>query len=419
MIQPNILLLVFLVIFLTSTVCRWSLARLNRGHIRTHGHCIPEGFENLIDAKGLSQIASYTVDTSRFGSLASLFNDAVLLAILLSGVLPWFADHVASLHLPFVLSALLFLAGPAALGFILDIPFDLYRIFTIERQYGFSTINWKLWVSDTLKETAISLILAGIILGSFFALILYTPHTWWFWSWMLFGLFQILLLWLYPVIIAPLFNTYEPIRDDELRGKIVAMVERAGFRTRGIFQVDAGKRSRHTNAYFTGLGKSKRIVLFDTLLGSHSHDELLAVLAHEIGHWKKRHLLKQLLVVEMISFAVFYGIYRLLGWNMLYHTFGFDQAIPYIGIFLLSALSGPVVFFLKPAGSIISRKHEREADDYSIELMGTAQPLMEALKRLAKDNLSNLHPHPVYAWFYYSHPSLPARIRRLQSLSGK
>lgn len=419
MIQPNILLLGFLLFFLSGTFFRWLLARLNRSSVRTRGRKVPEGFEREIDERDLSRITSYTVETSRFGSLASIFNDAVLLTILLSGVLPWFADRIASLHLPFIPSALLFLAGPAAVGFLLDIPFDLYRIFSIETKYGFSTMNWKLWVSDTIKETIISLLLACILLSAFFALILHAPRSWWFWSWLLFGLFQLLILWLYPVVIAPLFNTYEPIRDEALRDKIIAMVTRAGFRARGIFQVDAGKRSRHTNAYFTGLGKSKRIVLFDTLLASHSHDELLAVLAHEIGHWKKRHLLKQLLFVELMSLAIFYGIYRLLGWTMLYHTFGFAQPNPYVGLFLLSALSGPVAFFLKPAGSLVSRKYEREADDYSIDLMGTAQPLIEALKGLAKDNLSNLHPHPLYAWFYYSHPPLTTRIRRLGLRDGK
>ena len=255
-------------------------------------------------------------------------------------------------------------------------------------------------------------------MAGFFALIRYAPATWWFWSWLLFALFQLLALWLYPVLIAPLFNKYEPVQDAALKKDIIALMAQAGLKTKAVLQVDAGKRSRHSNAYFTGLGKSKRIVLYDTLLHSHEPDEILAVLAHEIGHWKKKHIMKQLLFMEAASLLVFYLIYRLLDWTMLYHTFGFDQNLSYVGLFLLSAVAGPVAFFLKPIGSVISRKYERQADDYAKLLTGSTAALARALKRLAKDNLANLHPHPFYAWFYYSHPPLVDRIDYLHRIDG-
>jgi STE24 endopeptidase len=226
------------------------------------------------------------------------------------------------------------------------------------------------------------------------------------------------MLWLYPIVIAPLFNTYTPVDNDTLKEAIVAMMARVGLKTEGVFQVDEGKRSRHTNAYFTGIGQTKRIVLYDTLLASHTHEEILAVLAHEIGHWKKKHVLKQLLFMETAAFAFFYLVFRLVDWPLLYATFGFDQPLPYIGLVLLAALFAPFAFFLTPLGSLVLRAFEREADDFSYQLTGSTAPLCNALKRLAKDNLANLHPHPLYAWFYYSHPPLTDRIRRLQAMEA-
>jgi STE24 endopeptidase len=177
--------------------------------------------------------------------------------------------------------------------------------------------------------------------------------------------------------------------------------------------MDAGKRSKHTNAYFTGIGRSKRIVLFDTLLTSHTEEEVLAILAHEVGHWKKKHLLKQVLPLELLSLAGFYVVAKFLDWQLLYQTFGFQESIPYVGLFLIGVLLSPLGFFVQPLESAISRRFEREADDFSLALMEAAEPMRSSLKRLAMDNLANLTPHPLYAWFYYSHPPLVERIKRL------
>jgi STE24 endopeptidase len=190
-------------------------------------------------------------------------------------------------------------------------------------------------------------------------------------------------------------------------------MERVGLRAKGIFRMDAGKRSKHTNAYFTGIGRSKRIVLFDTLLASHLEEEVLAILAHEVGHWKRKHLLKQVILLESLSFAVFYAVSKSLGWPLLYQTFGFQEPNPYVGLFLIGALLSTMGYFAQPLESEISRRFECEADDFATDLMKTAEPMRSALKRLAADNLANLTPHPLYAWFYYSHPPLVDRIERL------
>lgn len=419
MVQWNTLLIVFLVVFAASSLFRWVLTQMNVGNLRLHGHNVPAVFAGEIDETTLSRMSSYTADSSRFGSLEHFFDDIVTLIILLSGFLPILSALVLSWNLNFVLSGLIFFGILALISTLLDIPFSLYSTFVIEKKYGFSTITIKLWITDFVKSLLISIILMGILLGAMLALMLYAENSWWFWVWVVFSLFQLLMVWLYPVLIAPLFNKFEPVQNEELKDAVIALMAKVGLKTEGVFQVDAGKRSKHTNAYFTGLGKTKRIVLYDTLLNSHTSDEILSVLAHEAGHWKKKHIMKQIIVTEAVSLAVFYFIYRLIEWGLLYQTFGFEGKIPYVGLLLVAALFGPVAFFLTPIGSIALRKFEREADDYCFNLVGTAQPMVSALKRLAKDNLANLHPHPFYAWFYYSHPPLAERIARLQQMEEK
>ncbi len=416
MIQLNLLLLVFLVVFAASSTARWILAWINIRHLRKFGHQVPEVFRGEIDTETLSRMTDYTVDSSRFGSIETFWGDLVILAILLTGFLPWLVGTILSYKLHFIISGLFFFAVLAAISSFSGIPFNLYSTFVIEKKYGFSTITLKLWITDLLKNLFLSAILMVFLLGSLLALIYCAEKTWWLLAWMFFACFQLLILWLYPIFIAPLFNKYEPIKDQELEQRIISMVEKVRLKTKGVYQVDAGKRSKHSNAYFTGIGKTKRIVLFDTLLDSHTSDEILSVLAHEIGHWKKKHIMKQLVFMEVASFFLFYLVYRMMDWSIMYQTFGFEQNIPYVGVFFLSVLFGPISFFFTPFVSIIFRKFEREADDYSYWLVGTTGSLCSALMRLAKDNLANLHPHPLFAWFYYSHPPLTERIARLQQM---
>jgi STE24 endopeptidase len=191
-------------------------------------------------------------------------------------------------------------------------------------------------------------------------------------------------------------------------------MDRTGFRFGGLFKMDASVRSRHTNAYFTGIGKTKRIVLFDTLLNTHTHEEIASVLAHELGHMKLGHVRKQIIASIGFSLVGFYLTSLFIAWPLLYNTFGFPQLIPFAGLFILSLIAKPFSFFFTPIGSMISRRFERQADKFAYDLTGTAKPMIQALKRLAKDNLSNLHPHPLYAWFYYSHPPLVERVEALE-----
>jgi len=419
MIQWNILSAVFLIVFIFKTLVKWVLSRLNVAHLNLHGGHVPGVFAGDVDGETLVRMRDYTVTGSRFSTIEDLWEDGLLLLFLLTGIFVWFDGLVRSWGLHLVLSAVLFW-GLLFLGStVLKIPFDLYRTFGIEKKYGFSTTTAGLWFSDLLKSTLISLVLLIVFLSLLFVLMLREPATWWLWVWIIFSCFQLLLSWIYPVLIAPLFNRFVPVQDDVLRGRIFTLMQQCGLKAKEIYQVDAGKRSRHTNAYFTGLGRTKRIVLYDTLLSAHDHEEILSILAHEIGHWKKKHVLRQILSMELFALVLLLGIHALIEWPLLYRTFGFAEATPYVGVFLVVVLLEPFLFFLTPLLSIRARKYEREADRFAFESIGTGAHLARAMKKLAKDNLSNLHPHPFYAWFYYSHPPLAQRIADLQKMGGR
>jgi STE24 endopeptidase len=412
------LLLLFLILFLGRITWRYILQQLNIRNLRNHGKEIPPVFQGVIDEATLVKMVDYTYDNSRLETKENLAGDIIELAILFL-LLPVLVGKLAGLQLHIIWQALIFFGVLAAIGGVAGIPFDLYDTFVLEKKYGFSTITWRLWLTDLIKSVIISAVLMGLMLAAFMAFILYLPGTWWFWAWIFFTMFEILLLWLYPVVIAPLFNKYEPIKDESLKEKITSLMAQVGLKAKGIYQVDEGKRSKHTNAYFTGIGKTKRIVLFDTLLASHSPEEILAVLAHEIGHWKKKHILKQLIFMIVASLIGLYFVYLIVNWPPLYSTFGLKYKPVYAGLFLVSLYLSCAGFFLSPIGAAIMRRYEREADKMARDLVGTSELMINALKRLAKDNLTNLHPHPLYVWFYYSHPPLIERIKYLKTMDKK
>src|SRR4030043_407555 len=418
MIQFNFLLLVFLVLFLLRSATQFYLHRLNLAHLRQYGTTVPAIFQDTVDQETLKKISAYTIDSDHFHMGASLIHQGLYLIVLLSGFLPWLMKAIRSWGFGLIVEGLIFFAILSLLTNLSHIPFGLYDTFVIAVRYGFNRMTLRMWILDFLKSTVILFLLGGLILWVLLTLVVHGGGAWWVWAWMLVGGVELMMLWLYPVVIAPLFNKFEPIQNLGLVDRIKNLMEKVGLRVKAVLKMDAGKRSKHTNAYFTGVGKTKRIVLFDTLLESHPEEEIISVLAHEVGHWKKRHVLKQIILLEMLSFAVFFTVDSLLNWPLLYQTFGFTQPTVYTGIFLIGALLSPLGYFAQPLESAISRRFEREADDFVLELTKTAEPMCNALKRLASDNLANLIPHPLYAWFYYSHPPLVERIERLKSRDG-
>ncbi len=417
MIQFNTLLIAFLAVFIVRSLFQLTLSLINISHLRQHGSDVPRVFQGRVDREKFSRIAAYTLDSTRFGIGARFFDQALLLVILLTGVLPWLVNVINTWHIGFIGSGLIFFAVLAMIGNLLDIPFSLYSTFVIEERYGFNTRTITLWFSDWIKDMAISCLLVGVVAFLLLALVNYFENTWWLFAWIVVSVFELLIMWLYPVVIAPLFNKFEPITNKELEAKVGTLLEKAGLAIKGVFQMDAGKRSKHTNAYFTGIGRTKRIVLFDTLLASHPDEEILSVLAHEAGHWMKKHTIKQLVLLEILSLIGLFLLSKLVNWHLIYQTFGFQETIEYVGLFLVPVILSPLGYFMRPVGSAISRRYEREADDAAVRLMGTAGPMKEALIRLNADNLANLVPHPVFSWFNYSHPPPVERIERLENLS--
>ena len=412
------LVILFLVLFVGRIVWRYFLQQLNISDLKIYGKVIPPVFRDEIDETTLAKMVDYTYDNSRLTAKENLTSDGIELGILFL-LLPILVGWIVGLNLHIIWQALIFFGLLALISGIAGLPFELYDTFVLEKKYGFSTITWRLWITDLIKSLILSAIIMTIMISAFMAFIYYLPASWWFWAWLFFTLFEIILLWLYPVLIAPLFNKFEPIKDEELREKINALMDKVGLKTKGIYQVDEGKRSKHTNAYFTGIGKTKRIVLYDTLLASHTPDEIVAVLAHEVGHWKKKHILKQLSFMVIASLVLLYFVYLIVNWSFLYSAFGLKVTPVYAGLFLVSLYLSSAGYFLSPIGAAVTRRYEREADKAAWELTGTSGPMINALKRLAKDNLTNLHPHPLYVWFYYSHPPLIERIEYLRAMDNK
>jgi STE24 endopeptidase len=295
------------------------------------------------------------------------------------------------------------------------IPFDLYGTFVVESRYGFNTTTPRLWCADLVKSQAIGSVLLAILTMTVFWLIRWSPLQWWVWVWGFMALFSLFMMFISPYLLEPLFNRYEPVTEEGLEADIRTLMEKAGLKVGKVLQMDASRRSRHSNAYFTGIGKVKRIVLYDTLISQMSHGEVVAVLAHEIGHWKMGHIWKRLLWAETLALAGAWLSFKLLSWHGLPGLLGLpaDISLP-ARMVVLAFLASLAMFPLTPLWSWRSRCQEREADRYAADLTGRPQDLASALVKMSAENLSNLFPHPWYAGFYHGHPPVVERVRTLR-----
>jgi len=413
MIPLNIYLITYICIYLTSFALYIVIERINANYLKRYGQKVPVAFNGMIDEKELKKISRYTADNIRFKLVQTGVSKVIFLYIILSGILPWLAASLVQVN--FLIAGLVFFAVIGLVEVSMGLPFDYYHSFVLEERYGFNTKTLKIWLSDLVKSMVVVIIIGTFLLCSLFLMVKYAGQNWWIWAWAIFLCFQLLMTILYPTIIAPLFNKFTPLEDSELEDSIKRLTKEEGLNVGGIYQMDATRRTRHTNAYFSGLGRAKRIVLFDSLIQSHSQDEILAILAHEVGHLKKNHIKKQLIIIAFVSLLLFFMASKLLTWNVIYESFGFSNMPCYVGLFLVGILWEPVNFFISPIGMAISRRFEREADFYSLGIVKTAKPLTTALKKMAKENLSNLRPHPIYVCFNYSHPPLLQRIEYLEA----
>ena len=417
MIAVNTFLAIYLAVYLLSSFIEAVLELVNSRYLKKFNMNVPQGFEGIVDENKLKQITNYSIDNTRLSLFQSAAGRAVFLIIILLGILPLIYEAFKAF--PYVVEGLLFFAVPGFIGSVTGIPFSYFQIFRIEERYGFNTRTIRIWVTDMIKSFLLMIVLGSVLISLLLLMIRHAGGTWWIWTWFIFFGFQLLMIVIYPTLIAPLFNKFTPLPDGELADRIGGLARREGLNITGIYQMDAERRSRHTNAYFTGLGKTKRIVLYDTLLKSHDHDEILAVLAHEIGHMKKGHIRKQLILTGAVSFVFFFVASRMISWDLLYKSFGFRDMPEYAGLFLVATIWGSVSFFMSPLSMAVSRMFEKEADHYMYNSIKSSEPLIRALKKMAVDNLSNLNPHPVYVKFNYSHPPVMERIRYLEEFEAR
>jgi STE24 endopeptidase len=402
-------------LFVCITVFSYCLRHINLRFLKLHGSKVPEGFELAIDEEKLRTSTAYTLDSSRLGLWESLFDNCLLVLFLFGGVLVAYDRFIGGMSTSGIVSAILFFLLLTWFQTLLGIPFDLYGTFVIEARYGFNTTTPKLWLADLFKSQAIGAVMLAFLTGVVFWLIRWSPWQWWLWVWGFMAVFSLFMMFISPYVIEPLFNTYEPVTEEGLEDEIRAMMEKAGLKVGKVLQMDASRRSRHSNAYFTGIGKVKRIVLYDTLIRQMSHGEIVAVLAHEIGHWKKGHIWKRLLWAEILALAGSWISFRLLNWPGLPGLLGLPGDVSLAAkMVVLGFVASLVLFPLAPLSAWRSRCQEREADRFAADLTGKPQDLAAALIKMSAENLSNLFPHPLYAALYYSHPPAVERVRQLR-----
>ncbi len=378
------------------------------------GLSIPPEFEGKIDENLLKKTQEYEEEKTRFSFISSIFGNVITIIFIFGGLLNIYNSWIASLNWPFILTGILFLLILSYASTFLSIPFSLYSTFKIENKYGFNTTTPKLWLTDFLKSILVSTILMGIVALVGLWLIQSSPNYWWIWVWGFFLIFSLFMMYISPYVIEPLFNKFTPIEEEGIEDKIKKLMQKVNLKVSRVFKMDASKRSRHTNAYFTGIGRVKRIILYDTLLEKMNHDEILSVLAHEAGHWKKKHVLKMIIVLELISLIGIYISFRILQTDLLTALFQIKQGTFFAKVVILGFIGGIISFPFIPLSNYVSRRFEREADRFACELTGNSESMASALIKLSKDNLSNLHPHPFYAAFYYSHPPIVQRIKDIK-----
>jgi STE24 endopeptidase len=412
--------IIALVLILTRVIAELWLNHLNECHVRAHANEVPIAFRGVVDEATYHRSIDYTLAKSRFGDIAGMFDAVILIAVLFSGVLPWAFERFTASFGTSIWAMAGFLVVTGITLSISTLPFAWYAQFKLEERFGFNTTTMKTWIFDRVKGLLLALLVAYPLLVLILKLIEWTGANWWLWAATVVIAFQLLLMLIAPAVIMPLFNKFTPLPKGTLRERLFALAQRTNFPTRSIEVMDGSKRSRHSNAFFTGLGRFRKIVLFDTLIAQLTEPELESVLAHEIGHYKKRHVLKLLGVSIAGVFVAFATIAWLARQQWFYGAFGFEHHRGFIAvnvapaILLFGLLAGSVTFWLSPFIHIWSRRFEYEADAFGRATMGEAQSIIHALRKLSENNLSNLTPHPLYSGFYYSHPTLLERERALR-----
>ena len=416
--NPVVLSLAFSAAVLVSLLVKFWLATRQMRHVAAHRASVPAAFAGTVSLAAHQKAADYTLAKLRFGIVSDAFGSAVLvgwtllggLAVLNDALLPSVAPRWGAMAYQLAL-----IGAFVFVGALLELPFDLYSTFRLEQRFGFNKTTIGLFVSDLVKSTLLGILIGGPLLALVLWIMQATGALWWAWAWGALSVFQLLAMVIYPTLIAPLFNKFEPLSDDALVTRVQSLMQRCGFRAKGFFVMDGSRRSAHANAYFTGFGAGKRVVFFDTLLERLNGDEVEAVLAHELGHFAHRHIVKRVVLMLASSLAGF----ALLGW--LSGQWGFYTGLGVttnavsnnaLALLLFMMVLPPFMFFVSPLFASLSRRDEYQADAYA-RSKASADDLVRALLKLYEDNASTLTPDPVYVRFYYSHPPASSRIAAL------
>ena len=406
----------FLTLFILEFLVESVLNEMNLCYVQRQSQegKIPNVFDGRLNGGEYRKSVEYTLAKGKFQRSAAIYDIVVTLWVVFGGALPTLNRIAEALGWRFPAGAratgIIFCLSVGLILSALYLPTDIYATFVLEDRFGFNKTTPSLYVRDKLKGVLLGLVIGVPFLFAVLWLMEATGSYWWLWVFLFILGFQLVMVVLYPTLIAPLFNKFEPLKEGELRRRILATAAKVGFKAGGIFTMDGSRRSAHSNAYFTGLGKSKRIVLFDTLAEQMTVDEGVAVLAHEMGNYKMKHIRRMLVLRSIYLLVGLYVLSLLLGYGPFFHAFGFDQPAHHTALVLFSLLSGPATFYLQPLFNAISRRHEYEADRFAAAALKDGKPMEEALIKLTIKNLSNLTPHPWYSAYHYSHPTPAERI---------
>ncbi|MDH5183672.1 MAG: M48 family metallopeptidase [Gammaproteobacteria bacterium] len=403
-------------VILSVTLQLWLSARQSR-FVGQHREQVPDDFSQSISLDEHKKAADYTLAQLKLGKRELGYETLLLLLWTLGGGLSLLDHGIGTLGWSEITTGVAFLIGFSLIGGLLALPFSLYRTFRLEARFGFNRTTMQTFVTDIIKNTLLSLII-GV---PFIYLVLWMMDSmgslWWLYVWMAYMGLSLTMFWLYPSVIAPLFNKFSPLADETLKARIEALLSRCGFTSQGIFIMDGSRRSAHGNAYFTGMGKNKRIVFFDTLTNSLDHDEVEAVLAHELGHFRRKHISKRMLLMALTTLL---GL-AVLGWLIqapwFYTALGAEQVSNHMALVLFMLISPVFTFLFTPVFSAYSRKHEFEADEFAAH-NSDANKLITALVKMYQENASTLTPDPIYSAFYHSHPPAPIRIQHLRTVGA-
>jgi STE24 endopeptidase len=418
--MEQVIIAAFLALFFLEFAIEFALNETNLKYVEAcwRKKNIPDFFWGKITSEAYQKSVHYSLAKGMFQRWADPYSRIAKLVVLFSGLLPFLnrlSENWAGLLLPVpYASGVLFCFAVGMVFFLASLPLDLYATFELEARFGFNKTTLALYVADKIKGLFLAVAIGAPFLYVVLWLMEATGRYWWLLAFGFVSAFQLLVMVAYPTLIAPLFNKFDPLEEGELRDRILALARQVGFKTSGIFSMDGSRRSSHSNAYFTGIGRAKRIVLFDTLIGQMTIDEGLAVLAHEMGHYKMKHIRRMLTIQTAFLFLGLFALSLLVDYEPFFSAFGFAGPSNQGALVLFSLISSPFVFYLGPLMNVLSRKHEYEADCFAAATLHDSKPMEEALIKLTIKNLSNLTPHPWYSAYHYSHPTPGERISAIR-----